>query len=119
MAIILDADVIIQGEKGLFDLRAWLSSYPDEPFEISAITVAELWHGLERASGSHRFKRQRYLDAVLETFPVAHLQNQIGRLPPWKVQSSLTDKRADHQPWVGGGFVAGPIPQKRWIAAHQ
>jgi len=70
MAIILDADVIIQGEKGLFDLRAWLSSYPDEPFEISAITVAELWHGLERASGSHRFKRQRYLDAVLETFPV-------------------------------------------------
>jgi len=71
MAIILDADVIIQGEKGLFDLRAWLSSYPDEPFEISAITVAELWHGLERASGSHRFKRQRYLDAVLETFPVA------------------------------------------------
>ena len=48
MAIILDADVIIRGEKGAFDLTAWLAARPDDEFEVAAITVAELWHGVER-----------------------------------------------------------------------
>jgi len=45
MAIILDADVIIRGEKGTFDLSSWVGSRLDDQFEIAAITVAELWHG--------------------------------------------------------------------------
>lgn len=48
MAIILDADVIIRGEKGTFALREWLAGRPDDEFEIAAITVAELWHGVPR-----------------------------------------------------------------------
>lgn len=51
MAIILDADVIIRGEKGTFDLAGWLGKKAEEQFEVSAITVAELWHGVERAQG--------------------------------------------------------------------
>ena len=53
MAIILDADVIIRGEKGTFDLQDWLAQRPDDEFEIAAITVAELWHGVERAHREH------------------------------------------------------------------
>ncbi len=53
MAIILDADVIIRGEKGTFDLAGWLASQPQEEFEVAAITLAELWHGVERATGDH------------------------------------------------------------------
>ncbi len=48
MAIMLDADVIIRGEKGEFDFAAWLGAQAEEPIEIAAITVAELWHGVER-----------------------------------------------------------------------
>ena len=51
MAIILDADVIIRGEKGTFDLKGWVAARPDDEFEVAAITVAELWHGVERAKG--------------------------------------------------------------------
>jgi hypothetical protein len=36
MAIIVDADVIIRGEKGRFDFRNWLASRPNETFEIAA-----------------------------------------------------------------------------------
>ena len=54
MAIILDADVIIRGEKGTFDLQRWVASQPDELFEVAAVTVAELWHGVERAAGTRR-----------------------------------------------------------------
>lgn len=58
MAILLDADVIIRGEKGTFDLGAWAASQPETEFEVAAITVAELWHGVERARGKTRLRRQ-------------------------------------------------------------
>src|ERR1035438_8328326 len=69
MAIILDADVLIADERGVFDLRRWLATRQEE-FELSAITVAELLHGLERASGPQRVKRRVYIDAVLAAFRV-------------------------------------------------
>ena len=66
----LDADVIIRGEKGVFDLRQWLNSRQHDYFEIAAITVAELWHGVERATKPHKAARQRYLEAILQSLPV-------------------------------------------------
>lgn len=66
MAIILDADVIIKDEKGSFDLIAWLDSQVGEDFEIAAVTVAEQWHGIERATPPHRAKRERYLRTIVE-----------------------------------------------------
>jgi len=66
MAIILDADVIIKGEKGNFDLIGWLNAQADQDFEIAAITVAELWHGIERATAPHRARRERYLRTIVE-----------------------------------------------------
>ena len=70
MAIILDADVVIRGEKGTFDLRAWMAGRPADHFEMAAITVAELWHGVERAIGMHKARRQRYLQSVVNVLPV-------------------------------------------------
>jgi tRNA(fMet)-specific endonuclease VapC len=66
----LDADVIIRGEKGTFDFRAWVNSLQDEQFEIAAITVAELWHGVERATGAHKARRRNYLQNALESLPI-------------------------------------------------
>jgi tRNA(fMet)-specific endonuclease VapC len=70
MAIVLDADVIIRGERGTFNLQRWVVARPDEQFEVAAVTVAELWHGVERATGAHRAKRQEYLQTILAFLPV-------------------------------------------------
>jgi len=78
MAIILDADVIIRGEKGTFDLKRWVTARPDEQFEVAAITVAELWHGVERVAGTHRTKRQQYLQTVLASLPVIPYTEQTA-----------------------------------------
>jgi tRNA(fMet)-specific endonuclease VapC len=78
MAIILDADVVIRGEKGTFDLQNWVASRPKDRFAIAAITVAELWHGLERATGTHKVTRQRYLSAVLESLPIIPYTEQTA-----------------------------------------
>jgi tRNA(fMet)-specific endonuclease VapC len=78
MAIILDADVIIRGEKGTFDLKGWVTSHPNDRFEVAAITVAELRHGVERATGTHKVTRRRYLDAVLEPLPIIPYTEQTA-----------------------------------------
>ena len=70
MVIILDADVIIGGEKETFDLRKWVKSRAKDQFEIAAITVAELWHGVERATASQKATRERFLRTILELLPV-------------------------------------------------
>jgi predicted nucleic acid-binding protein len=68
MAILIDADVIFQAERGLFDFERWLTSQPDEEFKIAAITVAELWYGVERGTGAHRAKRRLFLQHFLPVF---------------------------------------------------
>jgi len=78
MAIIIDGDVIIGGEKGTFDLRRWLASRADDEFEIAAITVAELWHGVERASGSHRLRRQQYLERIIAALSIIPYTQQTA-----------------------------------------
>ena len=78
MAIILDADVIIRSEKGTFDLKRWVASRPSDQFEIAAITVAELWHGVERATGTHRITRERYLQTVLDAVPIIPYTEQTA-----------------------------------------
>ncbi len=70
MAILIDADVIIQAERKAFDLEAWLHSHPGEEIKLAAITVTELWRSVERASGIHRARRQKYLQSVLTVFEV-------------------------------------------------
>jgi len=78
MAIILDADVIIRGERGDFNLEKWLTSRADEQFEIAAITVAELWHGVERATGAHKTAREHYLRALLDVLPIIPYTEQTA-----------------------------------------
>lgn len=78
MAIILDADIIIRGEKGAFDFEKWVSSHPNDQFEIAAITVAELWHGVERAVGSHQVKRRQYLEPILASLPIIAYTEQTA-----------------------------------------
>lgn len=78
MAIILDADIIIGGEKGSFDLAAWLASLGNEQFEVAAITVAELWHGVERAGPAHRQARESYLRALLDVLPIVPYTEQTA-----------------------------------------
>lgn len=78
MAIILDADVVIRGEKGTFNLKNWVASRASDQFEIAAITVAELWHGVERATEMHKITRQRYLNAVLRSLPIIPYTEQTA-----------------------------------------
>jgi tRNA(fMet)-specific endonuclease VapC len=78
MAIILDADVIIQGERGRFNLENWLASRAADVFEIAAITIAELWHGVERGRGVNWIERKNYLETVLKPIAIIPYTEQTA-----------------------------------------
>jgi predicted nucleic acid-binding protein len=80
MAIILDSDVIISGERGTLDLERWLIAQLGEEFEVAAITVAELWHGVERATPTHRAKRQRYVENFLAAMRIVPYTEQTAQI---------------------------------------
>jgi tRNA(fMet)-specific endonuclease VapC len=79
MAVILDSAVIIEGERGSLDLEQWLASLAGEEFEVAAITVAELWHGIERATSAHRAKRQLYIENLLAGLRIIPYTEQTAR----------------------------------------
>jgi tRNA(fMet)-specific endonuclease VapC len=80
MAIILDSGVIIGGEQGTVHLEEWMASRPDQKFAVAAVTVAELWHGVERAAPEHRAKRQRYIENVLAVVEIIPYTEQTARI---------------------------------------
>jgi predicted nucleic acid-binding protein len=77
MAIMIDADVIIRGERANFDLRRWFASRENDSFEIAAITVAELWRGVERATEPHKTARRKYLEANCNHCLLSSTQNRL------------------------------------------
>lgn len=70
MSLIIDADVIIRGERGLFDLASWLEANANLSPQIAAITLAELMRGVERATAPHQSRREAYLSMIFESLPI-------------------------------------------------
>ncbi|MGC2446505.1 MAG: PIN domain-containing protein [Candidatus Sulfotelmatobacter sp.] len=70
MALIIDADVIIGGERRQFDLPTWLENQAENDPQIAAITIAELWHGVQRATETHGPRREAYLKMIVEGLPI-------------------------------------------------
>jgi tRNA(fMet)-specific endonuclease VapC len=56
-----------------------VASQEKERFEVAAITVAELWHGVERATGVQKTRREQYLRS-LEVVPVLAYTEQTAYL---------------------------------------
>jgi tRNA(fMet)-specific endonuclease VapC len=79
MAVLIDADVLIEGERGRFDLIAWLERQAAEEFALAAITVAELWHGVERADAAHRTRREQFVERIVATFEVVTYTESTAR----------------------------------------
>jgi predicted nucleic acid-binding protein len=70
MMFLIDADVIIQAERKALDLDTWFRAHPDDEIMLAAITVAELWRSVERATGIRRSRRQKFLEQALLAFEV-------------------------------------------------
>lgn len=81
MGIIFDTSVIIGIERGHESLDTLITGREEEPFGISAVTAAELLHGVERAdTEARKLRRQAFVENVIESFPIFPFDLMIGRI---------------------------------------
>jgi len=81
MGVILDTSVLIEAERGNFDLEEFTKGREQEPFGLSVISVAELLHGVHRADTEmRRVKRSAYVEKAIDLFPIYPFGIQPARI---------------------------------------
>lgn len=71
MGLILDTSVLVAAERSQFDVATYFQTERHQSFGISAITVAELLLGAERAvAPASRMRRAAFADWIIHHVPV-------------------------------------------------
>ena len=81
MGLLIDTSLFIALERAGVPLSALLDQVGSQPVAISAITASEILHGVHRAdSALRRGRRERFVEAVLETVPVLPFTLEVARI---------------------------------------
>ena len=81
MGILIDSSVLIAWERDRLDLQSQLAEYAEEDFAISAITAAELLHGVHRAANpAQRRRREAFVEGLLARLPVISFDAVAARI---------------------------------------
>ena len=105
MAVLIDASILIEAERGRLDLGPHIARHGEDEAFLSVVTASELLHGAHRAElPGVRAKRSAFVEGVLERFPV--------------LQVDLACARAHASLWAemrrAGTFIG---PHDLWLAA--
>lgn len=79
MGTLIDTSVLIAAERGQLDLAA-VRLDEDDDVAVSAITAAELLHGVERLRGARRARAERFVGTLLDSVPVIDFDLAIARV---------------------------------------
>ena len=81
MGYLIDSDVLIAAERGLFSLSDFADQLSDIPLAIAAITASELLQGVHRAQDAARRKqRSEFVEGLFEVFPVVPFDLEVARI---------------------------------------
>ena len=105
MAVLIDASILIDAERGRLDLEPHVARHGEEEAFLSVVTASELLHGVHRATAPDvRARRSAFVEGLLERFPLLSVD--------------LACARAHAQPWADlrqAGALIGP--HDLWLAA--
>jgi len=105
MAVLIDASILIEAERGRLDLEPHVARHGEEEAFLSVVTASELLHGVHRAAAPGvRARRSAFVEGLLERFPLLSVD--------------LACARAHAQLWADlrqGGALIGP--HDLWLAA--
>jgi len=115
VGLILDSCLFIADEREGFSLSSWLRSRPPEPVAVSAITLSELWFGIEVETDAARVRRRRrWLEKTLRRLEVVPLDRGAARLHArlWAQLSNAGRMIGPHDL-----IVAATAIHRRWAVA--
>jgi tRNA(fMet)-specific endonuclease VapC len=91
VGLILDSSLLIADERQNFNLVAWLRQRPPEPVAASAITLSELWFGVEVETNSiRRRRRSRWLEKTFRRLEIVPFDGAVGRIHS-RIWAQLTE----------------------------
>jgi len=109
VAVLIDASVLIEWERGRLDVAERVNGRSDEEFFLSVITASELLHGVHRATDRGiRARRSAFVEAVLGEFPVLPLEMLTARIHAelWADLAARGELVGAHDLWLAATAVA-------------
>ena len=80
MAVLIDASILIEAERGRLDLEPHVARHGDEEAFLSVVTASELLHGVHRATQPDvRARRSAFVEGILERFPLLSVDLACAR----------------------------------------
>jgi predicted nucleic acid-binding protein len=117
--LLLDTDILIALERGA-EPGALDAQLGEEDRAISVITVSELLHGVQRASGATRTRRRAFvehllagLEAIPITEPVARVHAEI-----WADLAERGRPTGSHDLWIAATSIAHGLTLATGNARH-
>ena len=105
MAVLIDTDLLIDLEKGNAAIESLLG---EEERAISVITVSELLHGVLRAQGATRARRQAFVEHLLAGLEASPITELVARIHA-DIWSGLADRGETigaHDLWIAATALA-------------
>jgi predicted nucleic acid-binding protein len=109
VAVLIDASILIETERGRPDLEPYVAQRPEEEFFLSVITASELLHGIHRAVQPEvRAKRSAFVEAILERFPLLPVDIVTARAHAqvWAELAAAGQMIGAHDLWLAATCIA-------------
>ena len=104
-AVLIDTTLLIDRERGGNHLEQLLG---DRDRAISVITVSELLHGVHRAKGATRLKRQSFVEHLLSAFEPIPITEAVARVHAsvWAGLAARGEAVGAHDLWIAATALA-------------
>jgi tRNA(fMet)-specific endonuclease VapC len=108
VAVLIDTDVLIDVERGAAAARALEEVLGEEARAISVITVSELLHGVHRASGARRARRNAFVEHLLAGLPAIPITEPVARIHAgvWAELAARGETIGAHDLWIAATGLA-------------
>jgi tRNA(fMet)-specific endonuclease VapC len=107
VAILIDTDVLVDLERGVVNPEIE-EAIGDEDRAISVITVSELLHGVHRATGARRTRRQAFVEHLLGGMRALEITEPIARVHAdiWAQLAAKGQPIGAHDLWIAATALA-------------
>ena len=109
MAVLIDASILIEAERGRLDLEPHVMRHGEEEALLSVVTASDLLHGVHRATAPDvRARRSAFVEGLLERFPLFSVDLACARAHA-QLRADLRQAGAligPHDLWLAATCVA-------------
>jgi len=109
MAVLIDASILIEAERGRLNLEPHVARHGEEEAYLSVVTASELLHGVHRAvEPDVRARRSAFVEGILERFAVLPVDLACARAHAqlWAELSRAGNLIGPHDLWLAATCVA-------------